>query len=158
MKNSGAESEGVALEYDPIKDGTVPLISTIDYNVVSGNKATNVGENTLVIEGQGNYTGTARKTWSLNAMEVTLDWGNITDRKWKDGKTVTATVSNKVGNDEVNVTVTGGDQTAVGGPYTATAAGLTGAQAGNYKLPADKEQTYSIGKATARNLPEITVS
>ena len=142
-----------------VKDGTYSLIAGgHDYAVVRGNKATNVGENTLVIEGKGNYTGTARENWSLNAKEVTLDWGNITDRKWKDGKTVTATVSNKVGNDEVNVTVTGGDQTAVGGSHTATAAGLTGAQAGNYKLPADKEQTYSIGKAAARDLPEITVS
>ena len=142
-----------------VMDGTYSLIAGgHDYAVVSGSKATNVGENTLVIKGKGNYTGTASKIWSLNAMEVTLDWGNITDRKWKDGKTVTATVSNKVGNDEVNVTVTGGDQTAVGGPYTATAAGLTGAQAGNYKLPADKEQTYSIGKADACKLLDITVS
>ena len=149
--------QGVAIS--SVMDGTHSLIAGgHDYAIFSGNKATNVGENTLVIEGKGNYTGTARKTWSLNAMEVTLEWGNITDRKWNDGKTVTATVSNKVGSDEVNVTVTGGDQTAVGGSHTATAAGLTGAQAGNYKLPADKEQTYSIGKAAARDLPEITVS
>ena len=142
-----------------VMDGTYSLIAGgHDYAVVRGNKATNVGENTLVIEGKGNYTGTARKTWSLNAKEVTLDWGNITDRKWKDGKTVTATVSNKVGNDKVDVTVTGGDQTAVGGPYTATATGLTGTQAGNYRLPADKEQTYSIGKAAARDLPDITIN
>ena len=142
-----------------VMDGTYSLIDGgRDYAVVSGNKATNVGENTLVIEGQGNYTGTARKTWSLNAMEVTLDWGNITDRKWNDGKTVTATVSNKVGSDEVDVTVTGGDQTAVGGLHTATAAGLTGAQADNYKLPADKAQTYSIAQAAARDLPDITIN
>ena len=142
-----------------VMDGTYPLIAGgNDYAVADGNKATNVGENTLVIEGKGNYIGTARKTWSLNAMEVTLNWGNITDRKWNDGKTVTATVSNKVDSDEVNVTVTGGDQTAVGGPHTATAAGLTGAQAGNYRLPADKEQTYSIGKADACKLLDITVS
>ena len=142
-----------------VMDGTYSLrAGGNDYAVADGNKATNVGENTLVIEGQGNYTGTARKTWSLNAMEVTLDWGNITDRKWNDGKTVTATVSNKVGSDEVNVTVTGGDQTAVGGLNTATAAGLTGAQADNYRLPADKARTYSIGKADACKLLDITVS
>ncbi len=142
-----------------VMDGTYSLIAGgHDYAVVRGNKATNVGENTLVIKGKGNYTGTASENWSLNAKKVTLDWGNITDRKWKDGKTVTATVSNKVDNDEVNVTVTGGDQTAVGSLHTATAAGLTGAQAGNYRLPADKEQTYSIGKADACKLLDITVS
>ncbi|MBU5433266.1 S-layer homology domain-containing protein [Intestinimonas sp. MSJ-38] len=142
-----------------VMDGSYSLMAgDHDYAVVSGNKATNVGENTLVIEGQGNYTGTARKTWSLDAKEVTLNWGNITDRKWNDGKTVTATVSNKVGSDEVDVTVTGGDQTAVGGLHTATAAGLTGAQADNYKLPADKARTYSIGKADACKLLDITVS
>ena len=142
-----------------VMDGTYSLIAGgHDYAVVRGNKATNVGENTLVIKGKGNYTGTASENWSLNAKKVTIDWGNITDRKWKDGKTVTATVSNKVDNDEVNVTVTGGDQTAVGSLHTATAAGLTGAQAGNYRLPADKEQTYSIGKADACKLLDITVS
>ena len=71
-ENSGAESEGAALEYDPIKDGTVPLISTIDYNVVSGNKATDVGNNILVIEGTGNYKGEAKATWTLVAKEVTI--------------------------------------------------------------------------------------
>ncbi len=147
------------VDISSVMDDTYSLIAGgHDYAVVSGNKATNVGENTLVIEGKGNYTGTARENWSLNAKEVTLDWGNITDRKWKDGKTVTATVSNKVGNDEVNVTVTGGDQTAVGGPHTATATGLTGTQASNYRLPADKAQTYSIAQAAARDLPDITIN
>ena len=70
-ENSGAESEGAALEYDSIKDGTVPLISTIDCNVVSGNKATDVGNNILVIEGTGNYKGEAKATWMLVAKEVT---------------------------------------------------------------------------------------
>ena len=76
----------------------------------NGALPTNAGEYTASITVGG---ATASETWSLNAKEVILNWGNITDRKWKDGKTVTATVSNKVGNDEVDVTVTGGDQTAV---------------------------------------------
>ena len=137
---------------------TISYIKTGKYGpamLENGALPTNAGEYTASITVGG---ATASETWSLNAKEVILNWGNITDRKWKDGKTVTATVSNKVGNDEVDVTVTGGDQTAVGSPHTATAVGLTGAQAGNYRLPADKEQTYSIGKADARKLLDITVS
>ena len=153
---NGSEQD---VDISSVMDGTYSLIDGgHDYAVVSGNKAINVGENTLVIEGKGNYTGTASENWSLDAKDVTLDWRNITDRKWNDGKTVTATVSNKVGNDKVDVTVTGGDQTAVGGPYTATATGLTGTQASNYRLPADEAQTYSIAQAAARDLPDITVS
>ena len=56
-----------------VKDGTASLIAGgHDYSIVSGNKATNVGDNTLVIEGKGNYKGTARATWSLVAKDVTI--------------------------------------------------------------------------------------
>ena len=56
-----------------VKDGGVPLIATIDYTIIeSGNKATDVGNNTLVIEGKGNYKGQARATWSLVAKDVTI--------------------------------------------------------------------------------------
>ena len=55
-----------------VKDGTASLIATIDYTIESGNKATDVGNNTLVIEGKGNYKGTARATWSLVAKDVTI--------------------------------------------------------------------------------------
>lgn len=56
-----------------VKDGTASLIAGgYDYSIVSGNKATDVGNNTLVIEGKGNYKGTARATWSLVARDVTI--------------------------------------------------------------------------------------
>ena len=55
-----------------VMDGTASLIATIDYTIESGNKATDVGNNTLVIEGKGNYKGTASATWSLVAKEVTI--------------------------------------------------------------------------------------
>ena len=55
-----------------VKDGTAFLIATQDYTVFSGNKATDVGNNTLVIKGKGNYTGTARATWTLVAKDVTI--------------------------------------------------------------------------------------
>ena len=56
-----------------VKDGTASLIAgDHDYSIVSGGKATNVGNNTLVIEGKGNYKGTASATWSLVARDVTI--------------------------------------------------------------------------------------
>lgn len=55
-----------------VKDGTASLIATIDYTIESGNKAPDVGNNTLVIKGKGNYTGEARATWSLVAKDVTI--------------------------------------------------------------------------------------
>ncbi len=55
-----------------VKDGAADLISTIDYAIESGNKATDVGNNTLVIKGKGNYTGEASATWSLVAKDVTI--------------------------------------------------------------------------------------
>ena len=55
-----------------VKDGTAFLIATQDYTVFSGNKATDVGNNTLVIKGKGNYTGEASATWSLVAKDVTI--------------------------------------------------------------------------------------
>ena len=55
-----------------VKDGAAPLIATKDYTVESGDKATDVGNNTLVIKGKGNYTGEARATWTLVAKDVTI--------------------------------------------------------------------------------------
>ena len=55
-----------------VKDGAADLISTIDYAIEDGDKATDVGNNTLVIKGKGNYTGEASATWSLVARDVTI--------------------------------------------------------------------------------------
>ena len=55
-----------------VKDGGASLIATIDYTIERDNKATDVGNNTLVIKGKGNYTGEARATWTLVAKDVTI--------------------------------------------------------------------------------------
>ena len=55
-----------------VKDGAADLISTIDYAIEDGDKATDVGNNPLVIKGKGNYTGEASATWSLVARDVTI--------------------------------------------------------------------------------------
>lgn len=70
QKTYNGTEQGVAIS--SVKDGTASLIATIDYTIEDGDKATDVGNNTLVIKGKGNYKGTARATWSLVAKDVTI--------------------------------------------------------------------------------------
>ena len=90
-----------------------------------------------------------------------LAWDGYAERTY-DGKAsnVTASVTNKIGTDDVTVTVTGG--TAVNaGTYTATVAGLAGAKAKNYQLPeTGRSKGYSITKAarTLSGLADLTLA
>lgn len=63
---NGSEQDVVI---DSVKDGSTTLTGS-DYTITSGGKATDVGDNTLVIEGKGNYTGEASATWSLVAKDI----------------------------------------------------------------------------------------
>lgn len=84
-------------------------------------------------------------TLTVTQKEVGLSWETeLTYIGVSQVPTVTA--AGTVNGDEIGVTVTGG-QTAVGSGYIATASALTGAQAGNYKLPAANTIEFSIGKA-----------
>ena len=110
----------------------------------------NVGEYTITPKGytSTNYDITYKNgKLTVGQKEVSLTWNNHTGRVWGDGKTVTATATGMVNSDAISVTVTGGNETAVGN-HTATAANLTGEKNGNYKLPTAKTQAYTIGKAT----------
>ena len=91
---------------------------------------------------------------TVEQKEVGLTWNNA-GTLYYDGKAknVTATATDLVNGDEVTVTVAGGKQTAIGS-YSAAATGLTGAKAGNYKLPAGKTQEYTIEAA----LTSVTVT
>lgn len=90
---------------------------------------------------------------TVEQKEVTLIWSNA-GTLYYDGtaKNVTAVVDGAVNGDEVAVTVAGGKQTAIGS-YAAAATGLTGAKAGNYKLPDEKTMAYTIVAA----LTSVTV-
>lgn len=115
----------------------------------------NVGDYSITPNGytSANYDITYKPgKLTVGQKEVGLTWEKYTGRVWGDGKTVTATATGMVNSDVINVTVTGGDATAVGS-HTATATGLTGTKAGNYKLPAANTQTYTIGKATFTSAP-----
>ena len=75
-----------------VKDGAAPLIAGgHDYSIVSGGKATNVGNNTLIIEGKGNYKGTASATWSLVAKDVTITPNALSKTYGADDPTLTYT-------------------------------------------------------------------
>ena len=124
---------------------------TLKYNGAD-TAPTNVGKYTLtaVVTAHGDYAATTVElgTWEIKPLEVTLTWSGHAARDYDgNNSNVTATVSNKKGTDDVNVTVTGGTAANVGS-HTATAAALTGAAAGNYKLPDTKPtQTYTINAA-----------
>ncbi len=134
-----------------VSDGDVLLQENTDYTL-SDNTAAEVTKKYVKISGIGNYKGTAAasEAWSLQQREVTLEWQNIAERKYNDGKIVTAIVANKVGTDDVNVTVTGGAETSVD-THTAVAAALSGAKSGNYKLPPNPTIEYTIAKADIVN-------
>ena len=127
----------------------VALQAGTDYIISGDNKGTNAGTYTLQLTFCGNYKcdhpELGKIEWKIAPLTVKLDWQNVTDRTYGDSKTVTATVGNKYGNDDVSVTVEDGGKTAVG-TYTAKATGLTGAQADNYKLAGNPTQEYTIGK------------
>jgi hypothetical protein len=87
-------------------------------------------------------------TLTVNQREVGIEWGNTSLGYNGSAQVPTATATNLVNNDEIAVTVIGG-QTDVGTGYTATATGITGAKAGNYQFPSSNPTTtFSIGPGT----------
>lgn len=85
-------------------------------------------------------------TLTVNQKEVALVWSETPLTYNGNPQVPTATATGTVNNDEVVVTVTGAETNA-GTNYTATASGLTGTKAGNYKLPSEVMTTFSIEKA-----------
>ena len=107
-----------------------------------------------------NDTTPASITVNIAQKEVEMTWTGHESLTY-DGSahTISATVSNKaLETDDVNVTVevsANGGETGVSGAtatnagsYTAKATGLTGTAAGNYKLPDNPTQAFTIAKAT----------
>ena len=99
-----------------------------------------------------------QKFITITQRTATLSWkldGTNTFKIPYDGKphVPTATVTNTVGDDKCNVTVSG-EQTDVG-KYTATATGLSNS---NYKLPAQKTVTFEIVKAQREAPTSVTAT
>ena len=131
-----------------VKSGEKILTAGTDYELSYSNN-TNAGTATVTAKGLGNYVGaTGSAEFTIAKAAVALTWSGADTRTY-DGKAsnVTASVTNKIGNDDVTVTVTGG--TAVNaGTYIATATGLAGDKAKNYQLPeTGLSQGYTINRA-----------
>ena len=131
-----------------VKSGNTKLTLNKDYTLSYSNN-TNAGTATVTATGLGNYAGaTGSAEFTIAKAAVALTWSGADTRTY-DGKAsnVTASVTNKIGNDDVTVTVTGGDAVNAG-TYTAAVAGLAGAKAGNYQLPEEGlTQSYTINRA-----------
>ena len=131
-----------------VKSGNTELTAGTDYTLSYSNN-TNAGTATVTATGLGNYAGaTGSAEFTIAKAAVALTWSGADTRTY-DGKAsnVTASVTNKIGNDDVTVTVTGGDAVNAG-TYTAAVAGLAGAKAGNYQLPEEGlTQSYTINRA-----------
>jgi hypothetical protein len=79
---------------------------------------------------------------TVNPKEVGIDWTNTELTYNRSAQAPTAAATGVVNDDDVSVTVTGGQTNA--GNYVATASDLTGAKAGNYLLPEGLTQTFTI--------------
>ncbi|WII08194.1 MBG domain-containing protein [Methanomassiliicoccales archaeon LGM-RCC1] len=99
---------------------------------------------TVSIASTTNYDyNNATVDFTIAQMEAALVWSNTEFTYDGNSHKPTATVSNLVGEDECDVTVTG-EQTNAGASYIATATGLSNA---NYKLPDSVTRTFAIAKA-----------
>ena len=151
--------QGVALSVDSIKDGTKILVGGTDYTVKSGNKATNVGDNTLVIEGKGNYTGTASGTWSLKkATPKDIDFdipllGSGYDYTGNPWPVLAPTLeSPRTGAGEVTVYYEGTSGTTYGKSLTAPT------DAGSYKVTFNVEGGQNFDAATELNIGTLKIN
>ena len=123
------------------------LGGTLDYDY-SYTQYGDVG-NTYTITPKGltsvNYEITfAAGTLTVNAKEVSLSWGETTFEYDGSPHAPIATAIGLVNSDVVTVTVTGAQINV--GNYTATASALTGDKAGNYLLPDDNTQSFTISR------------
>ncbi len=146
--------------------GEAPALTGVSYSIESFNASVlggtlnlacsysqygNVGSYAITPSGltSDNYDiAFATGTLTVEQKEATLGWSHTDDLTYNgSAQAPTATVTNLVNGDSCTVTVTGA-QTNAGTGYTATASGLTGTKAGNYRLPVNKTTTFTIGKAS----------
>jgi hypothetical protein len=142
---NGATNESVALTVSAAQTNVGNYTATASISSVTGGQ-----------EKASNYTLTnATKAFSITQREVTITWPSTVSFTY-DGsaKSVTATLGNKVGSDDVTFTYTNSGTKVTSatnvGSYTAEISGLSGTKASNYKLPASgTSKAWSITKANA---------
>lgn len=120
----------------------------------------NAGGYTITPKGQpaDNYEiSFVAGTLTVDQKEVGLEWSTTPLTFNGTVQAPMATAPGMLNGDAVSITVSGA-QTDVGTDYTATASGLTGDKADNYKLPDAKTTIFSIDKAAAQTLENVTVN
>ena len=128
---TGVEGETVTLAVGGAKKDAGTYTATASIETVSGGQAK-----------AENYTLTnTTKSFTVKPLAVTLEWTDASGFIYKVGeeKTVTATVTNKVTGDTVNVTAYTGNKATDAGTYTAKATALDNA---NYTLIGSTTATY----------------
>ena len=118
---------------DALVSGGITLRKDSDYTV-SYRENRDAGTARVVITGIGNFDGTIEKTFPILPRPVALQWSR--DRFAYDArsKQITASITNAVSGDEVQVSLYRGNTTKDAGAYTAQATALSGASAENYTL------------------------
>lgn len=127
-----------------------------DYTATAAFNSANAGSQTATVtvtltDTVKNYTlasdgNTATATGTIRPLPVVLNWGTISFTYDGTEKSVSATVTNSVGEDEITLSYTGNTGTAVNS-YTATVTGLDNT---NYTLDnaTGTTQAWSIGEAS----------
>lgn len=125
-----------------VMDGVTPI--DVDEYMVSYADYTNAGVATVNILDNvgGDYIVYGSTTFTINPKVVGIDWTDIEFTYNGEMQVPTATVTGLVNNDEIGITVTGGQTNA--GNYTATASALTGEKKANYLLPEANAQSFTI--------------
>ncbi len=156
----GDEPAGGGITYAGFVNGeTSAVLSGKPAYTFSYTRYGNVGSYTITPAGvtSGNYEITF-KPGKLNVGQktVSLKWSTQQLTFNGSAQAPTATADGLVNNDEIKVTVEGA-KTDAGSNYTATASALTGTKKGNYKLPDANTKTFSIGKAQAVTIEDVTM-
>ena len=138
--------------------GGIVSDDTCTISDISGGRK-NVGSGTAQANGlsNSNYSlpGNIQQAITITEREVMLNWETTTFTYDGQSHAPTCTAGNLVGSEVCIVTVTG-EQTAVG-THTATASDLTGANAGNYKLPSASGVTQQF-TINAKSLTDAMVT
>ena len=107
-----------------------------------------------VTQGNANYTSTAKNvTFTIDPLTATLNWTNTVFTYDGTAHVPTATVTNLIGKDACDVTVTGAETNASATSYTATATALSN---NNYALPSGVTQTFTINPLAAT--PDVALT
>lgn len=135
------EGETAVITY-AVKDG-----AAVDTPVNAG---TYVVTATLA-ETDDHKAATATAEFTIEKKEIGLSWGTAEFTYDGDPKTLTVEATDLVGDDTVELTVTGNVETDADDRYEAE---VTGLDNDNYKLPSVTTKAWKINKAT----PEVTVT